>query len=65
MVAWEGHHAAPMKRFLIGLILLPVLALPATGADWPQLRGPNRDGKSPETGLAPSWPEGGPRLAAT
>ena len=32
-------------------------------ADWPQWRGPNRDGKSPETGLLQEWPEGGPPLA--
>ena len=49
----------------VAVLLLPALALPAAGADWPQLRGPNRDGKSPETGLLSSWPEGGPRLAAT
>ena len=29
-------------------------------ADWPQWRGPRRDGISEETGLLPSWPEGGP-----
>ena len=28
--------------------------------DWPQWRGPNRDGKSTETGLLKQWPEGGP-----
>jgi outer membrane protein assembly factor BamB len=32
-------------------------------ADWPQWRGPNRDGKSAETGLLQEWPEGGPELA--
>ena len=31
-------------------------------ADWPQWRGPNRDGKSAETGLLQEWPKGGPRL---
>ena len=31
-------------------------------ADWPQWRGPNRDGLSAETGLLKSWPEGGPKL---
>ncbi len=30
------------------------------GDDWPQFRGPNRDGKSAETGLMKVWPEGGP-----
>ena len=34
----------------------------ASAADWPQWRGPNRDGKSAETGLMASWPAGGPRL---
>jgi outer membrane protein assembly factor BamB len=36
-------------------------AEPAAG-EWPSFRGPNRDGKSPDTGLLKSWPEGGPRL---
>lgn len=27
------------------------------GADWPQFRGLNRDGKSPETGLLKRWPD--------
>ena len=30
--------------------------------DWPQWRGPRRDGISDEKGLLPAWPEGGPRL---
>ena len=38
------------------------VALLATAADWPQWRGPNRDGISPETGLLRSWPASGPRL---
>ncbi|HYH68963.1 MAG TPA: PQQ-binding-like beta-propeller repeat protein [Urbifossiella sp.] len=33
--------------------------------DWPQWRGPNRDGKSAETGLLKSWPKDGPPLAWT
>ena len=28
--------------------------------DWNTWRGPNRDGKSPSTGLLKSWPEEGP-----
>lgn len=32
-------------------------------ADWPQWRGPNRDGISAERGLLKSWPAGGPPLA--
>ena len=29
--------------------------------DWPQFRGPGRDGKSAETGLLKKWPEAGPK----
>ena len=32
------------------------------GGDWPGWRGPNRDGKSPDTGLLKQWPAGGPKL---
>ena len=31
-------------------------------ADWPQWRGPRRDGVCDETGLLQQWPEGGPKL---
>ncbi len=48
------------SRYRAVLILLWTVFL--CGADWPQWRGPNRDGRSPETGLADRWPEGGPRL---
>jgi outer membrane protein assembly factor BamB len=30
-------------------------------ADWPQFLGPNRNGVSPETNLAPAWPKEGPK----
>jgi outer membrane protein assembly factor BamB len=30
--------------------------------DWPQWRGPNRDGISSETGLLKSWPKAGPKI---
>jgi outer membrane protein assembly factor BamB len=49
--------------------LLGVLAFSigstARAEDWPQWRGIHRDGKSPETGLLKSWPEGGPKLLWT
>lgn len=50
-----------------GIAFLPaaILALAVTGADWPQYRGPNRDGVSHETNLLPEWPAGGPRLLWT
>src|SRR5271156_6659526 len=30
--------------------------------DWPQMRGPDRDNVSPETGLLKEWPDKGPPL---
>lgn len=32
----------------------------ADGGGWPQFRGPQRDGTSPDSGLSKSWPESGP-----
>ncbi len=49
-----------MKQIL-SLLLLTALA--ASADDWPQWRGPNRDGISKEAGLLKQWPAGGPTLA--
>ena len=46
-------------------VLLTLFAAAASADDWPQWRGPNRDGKSAETGLLKTWPQGGPPLAWT
>jgi len=35
-------------------------AVAAASADWPQWRGPDRNGLSSETGLLQQWPSGGP-----
>lgn len=32
------------------------------GVDWPQMLGPNRDGKSPEKGILTKWPAQGPKI---
>ena len=37
-------------------------ALSVAAADWPQWRGPQRNGLSPESGLLQAWPAEGPRL---
>src|SRR5271166_184484 len=47
-----------MRRLPLALTL--ILVFTANAADWPQWRGPNRDGISSETGLLPAWPSGGP-----
>jgi outer membrane protein assembly factor BamB len=48
-----------MMRTMIFLFLFTIHLF---AADWPQWRGINRDGKSPETDLLGKWPEGGPNL---
>ena len=47
-----------LTRAAVFSLLLALV--PAIADDWPQWRGPNRDGKSAETGLLKSWPAGGP-----
>ena len=48
----------------IAAISLCFSSLPVTGsaADWPQWRGPQRDGNSKDTGLLKQWPADGPKL---
>jgi outer membrane protein assembly factor BamB len=53
------------RTLLIFAAYLCALALPVGAADWPQWRGPNRDGISKETGLLRSWPQNGPPLVWT
>jgi outer membrane protein assembly factor BamB len=38
------------------------VAVDVVEAEWPGWRGPNRDGKSPDTGLLKEWPADGPKL---
>ena len=45
---------------LTSALLLAAVAAP--GADWPQWRGPERNGISQETGLLKEWPKEGPKL---
>lgn len=57
-----------MRHLLIGLIAFGFIApsashaQPDTSGDWPQWRGPQRNGISTETGLLKEWPKGGPKL---
>jgi outer membrane protein assembly factor BamB len=54
------------KRVVLAVVLLlcalAVEAMGQAGANWPQWRGPNRDGVSKETGLLKQWPAEGPAL---
>jgi outer membrane protein assembly factor BamB len=50
-----------IKRLLVLVVLC--FAVVITGAaNWPQWRGPSRDGISKETGLLQEWPTDGPKL---
>lgn len=49
-----------MIRYFTTLVVFSVAG--AFAADWPQWRGPNRDGASAETGLLTQWPAGGPKV---
>jgi outer membrane protein assembly factor BamB len=60
MNAVSRSWAAPAICMLAALSACPV-GSEALADDWPQWRGPNRDGKSAETGLLKSWPSGGPK----
>jgi len=51
-----------MRRIWTCLAAAALLSCVSFAADWPQFRGPNRDGTSAEKGLRLSWPEGGPKL---
>jgi len=51
--------------WLSGLVALAGACAMGAAADWPQWRGPNRDGLSAEKGLLKEWPEGGPKLLWT
>lgn len=52
----------PHLRLLASLALVILLASSVVAEDWPQFRGPNRDGVSKEKGLLQSWPKEGPPL---
>jgi outer membrane protein assembly factor BamB len=56
----DGRLLAHVAIAALGVGLgAPVLAA-ATGLDWPQIRGPRRDGVSDEQGLSRQWPADGP-----
>ena len=53
-----------MNRIVSSFCILTVMASMAVAADsdWPGWQGPNRDGKSLDTGLLKKWPDDGPKL---
>jgi len=49
-------------RWPVLLVCLVSFVVAAAAANWPQWRGPERNGISRETGLLKEWPKEGPRL---
>ena len=53
---------------VLGLLMIAVTLraqAPTATGNWPQWRGPNRDGVSQDKGLLQAWPDGGPRKIFT
>ena len=56
------RHLRAILPLVLCLGFLALDPVHSAAADWPQFRGPNRDGISPEPGVLKSWPDGGPRV---
>jgi len=52
-----------MRSLVASIAVVATAAVPAFAADWPEWRGPNRDGVSTETGLPSRWSPAGEGLA--
>lgn len=50
------------RLIAVGCFII-IMAAAAAGSDWPQWRGPGRNGVSAETGLLKQWPPAGPALS--
>src|SRR5689334_20451183 len=69
-IAMRSHDSAALHRKSVigpwaafGAMFVVFFTLGRShAADWPQWRGPNRDGISKETGLVKEWPKEGPKL---
>jgi outer membrane protein assembly factor BamB len=55
LFVWRAVEVA-----LLGLLSVAIAG--SVAADWPQWRGPNGDGISPEAGVLPLWDASGPRV---
>jgi outer membrane protein assembly factor BamB len=54
-----------MKYSLVLIAVIATVVIPSKADDWPQWRGPQRNGISQEKGLLKEWPKDGPKLLWT
>ncbi len=59
------RHVRWLRVLLIVVMVAGFAGVGAFADDWPQFRGPERNGVSTETGLLKQWPAGGPKLLWT
>ena len=55
-------HSSRLRPIATGGFII-IMAAAVAGSDWPQWRGPDRNGVSAETGLLKQWPPAGPPLS--
>jgi len=58
----QARMALGLAALLVAAPMLDSSGFLAARSEWPQFRGPQRDGVSRETGLLKQWPTDGPRL---
>jgi outer membrane protein assembly factor BamB len=59
----QCSRSVVVATLAVGILSLSSRVSTRAADDWPQWRGPRRDGISAEKGLLKSWPAGGPTLA--
>jgi outer membrane protein assembly factor BamB len=57
------NHRAKLSAVIPLLVLSIIHSISVRANDWPQWRGPNRNGISQETGWSDTWPANGPKVA--
>ena len=58
-----SDHFVALRRFALAILFLITLRPAAYADDWPQWRGPQRNGISAEKGWLDAWPANGPKIA--
>ena len=61
-ISLMGGAFMRIRMLALAVVVSGLLAQAVQAEDWPQWRGPKRDGVSKERNLLQAWPEGGPKL---